>query len=1199
MSEISTAIAKSLEFLNPGSLDKNRGPYPTVADACKAIPNVTKLIGGVQRNLREGKIVDIGVEPNTIEHRWLKSFEDGGLVRTGNLVKTSTVVTSENLQNPADILDYKYVQSTSGDYNGQGTANLIDFAGKVYFAEVEPSTTYTIENYTWPEPEMPLVLRLEDKDGNKTAAMPLLQSGRTVFTTTDKTVKVVYSIQRYDVASRIKPYDKIMLLLGDRTTDAPKEFIPYSSILVENRVTKINDLPIESKYLRDPLILSEVNDPRAAVSRAYLASLSFVDADYLESKGYSVADVARSANLQNPSDKLTGIWINYTTGAIVPLTGGMMYFKKVKSGGMFTLSNYHHPNYAQSQPLSLRIEDALGNLITWAVLPQDESPYTFQAPSDCTIIYGASRPSFPKDYSKIMLNSGNVALPYEAYFDPYITGLNGNPVAASILDGPVVINAGESPDNPVTHKQLEEKGYGVPDVRISTNLQNPTQKKEGKWINQTTGAYVDSTGEVFLLYQFTDGIAGQKYTLSGYHHPQAPSQQLSYRMNVSPGGGLVNSAAKGLLPLDESPFTFTWLEGMGEFEFSVYRGTNPKDYSKIMLNVGDKALPFESFANKYIFGIGGIPLKSTNAVNVITDILSFANSEKIIVPGCSYVEGGGIAVKDKNWINKFSEYTNFQVINYGVGGNTFAMITDRIRKNNAPIYTNRGIGFRDLGARFATVQNLGNETTDDTGANTDTFRKHITDNVDAILASGCFPVFSTDWITQNPFISEVFRNVANECGSHFHDISVMASKILTQNVPAEQWWGTHPNMRGNNFTASEEIYQWSKLYKPGKSIKVFRKRTQYQVSNIQDLNFNNFIERARKLKEITVGNRALTETSEENGWGYMDRCNQAASYVKSTTYTDEYIELLSGNPVNFNLYAIFEITLDKIKNKAAEIYIKTSVSSGAKFYLKDYFNSANYGGLSAVPSVYADGYYKISLSESDLIRYVKYDNIKLIVEMAGAFTISDFYITYSGGIPKQEQKVWFEEKKIYTEKISVNTFDTNWTTSGGWTTTGGLLTQMSAAYRDYPTIGAGSNHISLGYDVNDVPHTIKKTITVTPKISYRKAVVRVIARLFPKLYRPDIGETSETTAIRLITPDSYDQGQLCLGIKGTNISNVFRQLLFIGWTELYFEFEIPPYTSTFELSLFRDAADIIDKVNYKNHTYPANIYFVSCQIEGE
>lgn len=71
-----TQVAKQIEFLNPGNLDGSRGPYATIADACDAIPN--NIVDG--RSLREGKIVDIGVEPNTIEYRWVGGFNNEHLV---------------------------------------------------------------------------------------------------------------------------------------------------------------------------------------------------------------------------------------------------------------------------------------------------------------------------------------------------------------------------------------------------------------------------------------------------------------------------------------------------------------------------------------------------------------------------------------------------------------------------------------------------------------------------------------------------------------------------------------------------------------------------------------------------------------------------------------------------------------------------------------------------------------------------------------------------------------------------------------------------------------------------------------------------------------------------------------------------------------------------------------------------------------
>jgi hypothetical protein len=100
-------IPGQLKNLLPGNIDAIRGPYPTVEAACAAILNV--VIDG--HNYREGKIVDIGVEPNTVSYRWIGGFENVNLTPIfGNLtnntdfkpVKDYTVFISELLQYISD-----------------------------------------------------------------------------------------------------------------------------------------------------------------------------------------------------------------------------------------------------------------------------------------------------------------------------------------------------------------------------------------------------------------------------------------------------------------------------------------------------------------------------------------------------------------------------------------------------------------------------------------------------------------------------------------------------------------------------------------------------------------------------------------------------------------------------------------------------------------------------------------------------------------------------------------------------------------------------------------------------------------------------------------------------------------------------------------------------------------------------------------
>lgn len=116
MSEFSTEIAKSLEFNNPGPLDKNRGPYATKEAACQAIPNVTKKIAGVDRNLREGKIVDVGLPGAEVPHKWKGGFLDTNLT-------PEIEVTKVDLQAKADKSELYQISPASNTISQSITGN--------------------------------------------------------------------------------------------------------------------------------------------------------------------------------------------------------------------------------------------------------------------------------------------------------------------------------------------------------------------------------------------------------------------------------------------------------------------------------------------------------------------------------------------------------------------------------------------------------------------------------------------------------------------------------------------------------------------------------------------------------------------------------------------------------------------------------------------------------------------------------------------------------------------------------------------------------------------------------------------------------------------------------------------------------------------------------------------------------------------
>jgi hypothetical protein len=729
------------------------------------------------------------------------------------------------------------------------------------------------------------------------------------------------------------------------------------------------------------------------------------------------------------------------------------------------------------------------------------------------------------------------------------------------------------------------------------------------------------------------------------------------------------------------------------------------------------AKPNNFYVTKAEFGSGG------------SGTVTIANSDKIAITGCSYTAGHGTSVQGKAWINLLSNWTNFIIHNFAVSGSKFTDITDRIRRNTSSIFTSRSIGIKDINARFTILNNIGNETANYQGVDTDLYIQEVQEAIDAVKSIGSFPVITTDWMIRNASLVGAMQILAERQGTWFHDIGSLGDKLLTIGTPAVRWYGTHPDTRGQAVTWSEMKYFLDRLPKPRKVIKLFRKRTDFQATSINTLNYEGVGGRTTKWKEILTGQDGLSTANET----YTDQMNNLtlASSV-ATRVTDEYMELLTGNALTFDTYALIEIVLDNIRNTTVDIYVKTAQNASFVFYLKNNLDPSTYeftniavppfvniivtktvydaltvvagdtfttsqvtdgtnpitlvmkgkmystttgymvglttqgnvtpvvkttgasgtmtrtsgtgtssiaytqidpnltsypwemingmgkaqGSMTNVTSLAtynsATGYYKISMALTDIALYVKYDNIKLVLNLPSTtFTISDVYCNYTGGAAKQEDKVWFEPKKAYTEKAPNNIFDSNWTGTSGtlpgkWTNNGGVLAAMSGTHSDYPTFASITNHVALPFDASNYynPSSIQQTIAITPKYGHRKCVVRAICRVFPKLYRTDLTAGAETTTAQQITKDSYDYGTLCLAISNAvdnpnNVLAVMRHTVSVGWMEAYYEFNISPWQTGFTLKFYRDMRDVIDTTNYKNHTFDLQLCAWSCMVEGE
>ena len=675
------------------------------------------------------------------------------------------------------------------------------------------------------------------------------------------------------------------------------------------------------------------------------------------------------------------------------------------------------------------------------------------------------------------------------------------------------------------------------------------------------------------------------------------------------------------------------------------------------------------------------------------ETVTIENSDKIAFFGCSYTESA-YAIKNKSWVNKLSQLTDWIVANYGQSGNRITKEVERLRSNDHRYHPTLGV--KDYKPTIVSFANIGNETLINLD-NLDMYRQELLLAYQAVRSLGAEMIIGTDHFAERS-LEAMLYGLGKELNITIAPFGSIGKKVLNPSYHGF-WGGIHPATRTNAFTFLEWYYYISQLRRPQKSIKVFRVRSEYKsgTPTIDDLNYDTILQRLRYFQELNVGERSLDENG---GWEYYDRLDEGFTIAMQT---NEYLKLLNNESVSFNDYALIEIIIPKIKpNKVIieieanvtpdSIYIANNDSPDTRFLPDDHqaafrvdkttydnFNEAvgeaftsdatgtatlTYAGK--VKGGYLGGYWlwfdssdsaaaaaaagnltktadssttaylehsydlarhKINLFEkyeqawskfeniaftqegAKLIiettetAHIQYDKVRLIIAKSGSFNISDIRATVEGGIEKVTIKPEaIKPKENYTELNTYQGFGTDWLTTGGWVNNGAIHTQMpSGVADDYPPIHNVGYHIELGYDSTDgFPTSIKKTFTLpNNKRGVSKVIIRVLARLFPKIYNTTVTADNYHTQVRQITPDSYDMGTLVckLANQDTHFA-ILKKPVDIGWAEITFETYLPSAEAgDFTIELYRDEQDKIDG-NYRNTDYPLQVYDVSVQIEG-
>ena len=759
-------------------------------------------------------------------------------------------------------------------------------------------------------------------------------------------------------------------------------------------------------------------------------------------------------------------------------------------------------------------------------------------------------------------------------------------------------------------------------------------------------------------------------------------------------------------------------EDIRGFDVHSFALVNNDDYDVITTTTDLKNRPSEvnlkSISINDVQGIDvtGITQNQTLLYNSITGnlepgettskrTLTIQNSDKIAFYGCSYTESY-YTVKNKSWVNKIGQMTDWIVANFGQSGNRITDIVERIRDNSNPYHST--VGVRELAPTVVSIANIGNETLHN-WPNLDYYRQEFLLAFQHVRELGAEMIVGTDHLTTVEVEAQIYA-LAKELGVEAHLIGVVGSKVYSSTYGGFIGGG-HPGTRTNAHTFLEWMYFINTLKRPERSIKVFRVRSEYQAGSptVAQLAYDTNLQRLRYFQEINSGEASLSEVDGVDGWEYYDRLDELHYGVN---VPNEYCNLINEDNVAFTGFALVEFIIDRIRPDSLILKVKidgvpdnvylannnspdtqydsdrdgnafevtktvydafsesvgeafTSDATGADLLVYEgkvkngvlggywlFFTSNNAAVTTAVAGnliktadasttayiqtdsrlgrhrydfiskieepwsrfaeittgmTYAGGLLTIVLA-SDFHKYIQYDKIRLLLAKSGSFNIKGVEAEHYGGIEKKPIVTpKYKPKQFFTELNTYQGFDTDWTTTGAWVNDGASLEQMPVAQRNYPPIHSVNRHIELGFDVTDgFPQSISKDFTIDAHRGNIKIVVRVIARLFPKIFDTTEVPDDYHTATRQIKADSYDMGTLVLAIHGAFTTYaVVKRPVDIGWSEVIFETYIAwdPSSRNYTLKLYRDEQDLVDTVNYRNHLYPMQIYDVSVQVEKQ
>lgn len=325
-----------------------------------------------------------------------------------------------------------------------------------------------------------------------------------------------------------------------------------------------------------------------------------------------------------------------------------------------------------------------------------------------------------------------------------------------------------------------------------------------------------------------------------------------------------------------------------------------------------------------------------------TETLDIASCETLLTIGTSHTEGNG-SLKDKAMVSYLGALTDWIVSNQGVSGNNYLKCYYYFMNNS--LITDRR--WSDIGNGGVCLDFLGGNAENPFFCNP-VDGSYSVENMkrlySAIAAKGFEIIPGSYWGDQSNSYHDIQENVAKELALSALDINADCRRINAKEF-LPYWFNQHFATRtvANQFFTLLQKYN---IRRPKKSIKIFRNRE--TVSNNSELLYNDYFERLKKWREISVYHRCLSEDK------YVDRIDLFTAEGKTqTTVSSEYNTFQSGTALSFADKALVEFILPATAYNLSHVKLHLTLSANnANVYVRKYKDSSLAIPVTPTPAIF-------------------------------------------------------------------------------------------------------------------------------------------------------------------------------------------------------------------------------------------------------